>query len=130
MQTEYTYSTQKYYHWFRAILGRFSTKKLILSETWTHPPTSIVISHFRWSHSASTDGQTTGFNYKLYSATEELTLQYDLPRERNSLLFSELHKDEGCTAAFILALKVILLDRLQGIICSGIQEPYLLGVML
>ena len=31
---------------------------------------------------------------------------------------------------FILALKVILLDRLQGIICSGIQEPYLLGVML
>ena len=30
----------------------------------------------------------------------------------------------------ILALKVILLDRLQGIICSGIQEPYLLGVML
>ena len=31
---------------------------------------------------------------------------------------------------FILALKVILLDRLQGIICSIIQEPYLLGVML
>ena len=28
----------------------------------------------------------------------------------------------------ILALKVILLDRLQGIICSGIQESYLLGV--
>ena len=31
---------------------------------------------------------------------------------------------------FTLALKVILLDRLQGIICSVIQEPYLLGVML
>ena len=30
----------------------------------------------------------------------------------------------------ILALKVTLLDRLQGIICSVIQEPYLLGVML
>ena len=30
----------------------------------------------------------------------------------------------------ILALKVILLDRLQGIICTGIQEPYILGVML
>ena len=34
------------------------------------------------------------------------------------------------TFFLILALKVILLDRLQGIICSGIQEPYLLGVML
>ena len=32
--------------------------------------------------------------------------------------------------SIILALKVILLDRLQGIICSIIQEPYLLGVML
>ena len=30
----------------------------------------------------------------------------------------------------ILALKVKLSDRLQGIICSIIQEPYLLGVML
>ena len=30
----------------------------------------------------------------------------------------------------ILALKVILLDRLQGINCSVIQEPYLLGFML
>ena len=30
----------------------------------------------------------------------------------------------------LLALKVILLDRLQGIICSGIQEPYLLGVVM
>ena len=30
----------------------------------------------------------------------------------------------------ILALKVILLGRLQGIICSGIQEPYLLGVVM
>ena len=30
----------------------------------------------------------------------------------------------------ILALKVILLERLQGIICSVIQEPYLLGIML
>ena len=38
----------------------------------------------------------------------------------------------NCTfnSPLILALKVILLDRLQGIICSGIQEPYLLGVML
>ena len=30
----------------------------------------------------------------------------------------------------ILALKVILLDRLQGIICSVTQEPYLVGFML
>ena len=30
----------------------------------------------------------------------------------------------------ILALKVILLDWLQGINCSVIQEPYLLGFML
>ena len=29
----------------------------------------------------------------------------------------------GCMTNFILALKVILLDRLQGINCSGIQEP-------
>ena len=35
-----------------------------------------------------------------------------------------------CEVDLILALKVILLDRLQGIICSVIQEPYLLGVML
>ena len=33
-------------------------------------------------------------------------------------------------ANIILALKVILLDRLQGINCSVIQEPYLLGFML
>ena len=38
--------------------------------------------------------------------------------------------NEGIRFNVILALKVILLDRLQGIICSGIQEPYLLGVML
>ena len=38
----------------------------------------------------------------------------------------------GCRGiiCFILALKVIPLDRLQGIICSVIQEPYLLGFML
>ena len=38
--------------------------------------------------------------------------------------------EKAVTVGIILALKVILLDRLQGIICSGIQEPYLLGVML
>ena len=46
IQTEYTwYTTPKYQYWLRAILRRFSTKK-IPSETWTHPPTSIVISDF------------------------------------------------------------------------------------
>ena len=42
---------------------------------------------------------------------------------------SPIMKQDHMTT-FILALKVILLDRLQGIICSVIQEPYLLGVML
>ena len=47
VQTEYTwYTTPKYQYWFRAILGWFSKKKKIPSETWTHPPTSIVISDF------------------------------------------------------------------------------------
>ena len=46
--TEYTwYSTPKYQYWFRAILGWFSKKqKQIPSETWTHPPTSILNSDF------------------------------------------------------------------------------------
>ena len=46
IQTEYIwYTTPKYLYWFRAILGWFSNKK-IPSETWTHPPTSIVLSDF------------------------------------------------------------------------------------
>ena len=46
IQTEYTwYTTPKYQYWFRAILGRFSKQKNT-SETWTHPPTSTVISDF------------------------------------------------------------------------------------
>ena len=60
---------------------------------------------------------------------------YKQPKVRTMLLIDCL---EAVTNEFaldncnivILALKVILLDRLQGIICSGIQEPYLLGVML
>ena len=40
------------------------------------------------------------------------------------------HKVCRLYSQFILALKVILLDRLQGINCSVIQEPYLLGFML
>ena len=48
IQTEYMvqlYTTPKHQYWFRAILGRFCTHK-IPCETWTHPPTSIVISDF------------------------------------------------------------------------------------
>ena len=33
------------------------------------------------------------------------------------------HLNKTVNLYIILALKVILLDRLQGIICSGIQEP-------
>ena len=40
------YTPPKYQHWFRAILGRFSNKQKIPSETWTHPHTSIVNSDF------------------------------------------------------------------------------------
>ena len=44
IQIEYIwYTTPKYQYWFRAILRWFSNKK-IPSETWTHPPTSIIIS--------------------------------------------------------------------------------------
>ena len=35
------YTTLKHQYWVRAILGRFPPPQ-ILSETWTHPPTSLV----------------------------------------------------------------------------------------
>ena len=42
---EYTWCTTPKYLLVRAILGRYSKKK-IQSETWTHPPTSIVVLDF------------------------------------------------------------------------------------
>ena len=41
----------------------------------------------------------------------------------NSIIDIYLYKRKRIYCAFILALKVILLDRLQGINCSVIQEP-------
>ena len=44
IQTEYAswYTTPNYQYWFRHILARFPNEKKIQSETWTHPPTSMV----------------------------------------------------------------------------------------
>ena len=44
-------------------------------------------------------------------------------RHRVQMYVSITNTEGVTTILMILALKVILLDRLQGINCSGIQEP-------